>query len=104
MVEITAINHKLLFEITALISPRPRKEKEKGPEGCARQGGTGMGWIPLGLVGDGGVPKRATQNSRRVLSSGIVGGSVREGFFMLHLLCLCKFWVSSWAGWGSVGV
>lgn len=54
VVEITAINHKLLFEITALISPRGRKEKEKGPEGCARSGGRGWDGLPWAWWGKEG--------------------------------------------------
>lgn len=47
MVEITAINHKLLFEITALISPSTRKEKDRrvvqGGEDGAAMGSPGLG-------------------------------------------------------------
>lgn len=47
MVEITAINHKLLFEITALISPSTRKEKHRrvvqGGEDGAAMGSSGLG-------------------------------------------------------------
>ena len=57
MVEITAINHKLLFEITALISPGVRKEKERG---LCKAGGQRRDGLPPGLVVDGGDPSVTT--------------------------------------------
>lgn len=60
MVEITAINHKLLFEITALISPRARKEKDQHVvQGGGR--GTRWQWAAPGSVVGRGDPDWATQ-------------------------------------------
>lgn len=103
VVEITAINHKLLFEITALISPSTGKEKEKKARRVVQGGGTATGWIPLGLVGNRGVPNRTTHNSRCVPSSWIMGGNIREGFSHSSC-CPCVRTEGLGVLWGRMGL
>lgn len=91
MVEITAINHKLLFEITALISPGVRKEKERG---LCKAGGQRRDGLPPGSEASRGDPSMTTQlqachqlvfpagNSREMfhqIDKGLLGWSILSG-------------------------
>ena len=104
MVEITAINHKLLFEITALISPSARKENDQRVvQGWGGRGRNGLPWARWWVEGtQTGLP-----TFRHGTSSRFIAGKVRERFSPAPAAVLIKGWragACSRAGWGSTGL